>query len=83
MPKQKTRAVPERFVYFGPTLPLRGLRHGTIFKGGLPPNIKKLTEEVPMVNSAIVPVRQFGAVLSGLKDPTSAESAVYASLKGV
>lgn len=69
-----------RFMYLGPSFPKGMLRHGTVYKGGLPPIVDELRAKVPAIVDLFVVVDpnepRVAAARTELKNPGSRLSAL-------
>lgn len=74
---KNTKVAPvQQLVYVGPTI--RGIAvENTVFKNGLPEELKKKVEEVPAMKSLLVGVDNLAKVKAAMNREGSAESLCY------
>jgi hypothetical protein len=63
-------------VYFGPTI--KGVaRKGTVFYGGISPQLATFCEANPIFNDMLLPVADYPEALMEMNDPESSLSIIY------
>jgi hypothetical protein len=72
--------LPNHCVYCGPSV--RGVaRQYTIYKGGIPKELKAFLQAHPAARRLIVPIGQFAGILEKLETRGTAEAALYKQVK--
>lgn len=69
-------------MYCGPNIPSKGIFAYQVYIGGLPYNVREMTEKIPEIKKLICPVRDADAMRAKIARKGSAESIYYERVKG-
>lgn len=67
----------EPVIYTGPNIYGMALQRFQVYRGGLPPYVKRAIEEIPEIKSLIVPVSELEAMLAKIEQPGTNESRLF------
>ena len=67
-------------VYAGPTMHRRVIVHGSVYRGGIPENVKSLIVKVPDIERLIVPVNEFVTTRQAVKTEGTEYHRLYNAL---
>ncbi|MBR0151084.1 MAG: hypothetical protein IJP89_06960 [Synergistaceae bacterium] len=67
----------EPLIYAGPNIYGMALQRYQVYKGGLPPYVKRAIEEIPEIESLIVPVSKLEQTKAKINRPGTNESRLF------
>ncbi|MDY6411328.1 MAG: hypothetical protein SPK88_08485 [Synergistales bacterium] len=67
----------EPVIYTGPNISPLALQKFQVFKGGLPPYVKRAVEKIPEIKSLIVPVSELEAMRAKIEKSGTPESLIF------
>ena len=70
-------------IYTGPNIFKMALQRFQVFRGGLPPYVKRAIEKYPDIQTFIVPVSEVEEMKQRISRPGTNESRLFDELKGV
>ena len=68
-------------IYTGPNIIAFALMKFQVFRGGLPPYIKRAIEKIPEIEALIVPVEELEAMRQKISRPGTNEARLYYSVE--
>lgn len=66
-----------RYIYLGPNHSQALIVNATIYKGGVPENIKELLEKCPSAKALLIPVENTAKVMQELRAENTTSSILY------
>lgn len=79
----ETETQSEPQIYTGPNIFKMALQRFQVFRGGLPPYVKRAIEKYPAVKTFIVPVSEVEEMKQRISKAGTNESRLFDELKGV
>ena len=67
----------EPVIYTGPNIFALALQKFQVFKGGLPPYVKRAIEKIPEIKSLIVPVSELEAMRANIEKSGTLEARIF------
>ena len=67
----------EPVVYTGPNILALGMQKFQVFRGGLPPYVKRAIERIPDIEKLIVPVSELEAMRRKIEKPGTNEARLF------
>lgn len=68
-------------IYTGPNMPKMALQRFQVFRGGLPPYVKRAVEKYPDIQTFIVPVNELEEMKQKISRPGANESRLFRELQ--
>lgn len=75
---EKIKAESETVIYTGPNIFAMALQKFQVFRGGLPPYVKRAIEKIPEIKSLIVPVSELENMRRKIDKPGTNEARLFA-----
>lgn len=73
----------EPLIYIGPNIFRMALRRFQVFKGGLPPYVKRAIEKLPDIQTFLIPIKELGEMKRKIERPGTNESQLFHQLQEV
>ena len=73
----------EPLIYAGPNIFRMALRRFQVFKGGLPPYVKRAVEKLPDIQTFLIPIKELEKMKRKIDRPGTNESRLFHQLQEV
>lgn len=73
---------PETVIYMGPTIKNVAIQ-GTVFEGGIPPELEEKARDIPAICALIIPVKNLPKANAELATPGSALDVLYKKVEAL
>ncbi len=67
----------QRYIYLGPNHPKALVVNATIFKGGIPQNVKEILDKYPSAKALLIPVENTAKIMQELRQANTASTILY------
>ena len=73
----------EPLIYAGPNIYRMALRRFQVFRGGLPPYVKRAVDEIPDIQTFLISIKELGEMKRKIESPGTNESRIFHKLQEV